>query len=69
MRIENIKDRDGKIIGFMEFRDDGDIYVKDFSGRYLGFYDSRIDKTKDFYGRILFQGNMVGALIGLRKDD
>ena len=59
---EEIKDFYGHIIGYLEHQPNGDIIAKDFYGRNLGRYDKAMDVTKDFYGKILYKGNMVGML-------
>ncbi len=59
---EEIKDFSGRIIGYLDHQSNGDIIAKDSSFRILGRYDKAMDVTKDFYGRILYKGNMVGML-------
>lgn len=61
-RREEIKDFYGRIIGFLDYESNGDIIARDLSYRILGRYDAAMDVTKDFYGKILYKGNMVGAL-------
>ena len=65
MGRENIKDYSGRIIGSLETQSNGDVIVRDAYGKILGRYDSNLDVTKDFYGKILFKGNMVTSLIGM----
>ena len=65
MDREVIKDFGGRILGYLEHQSNGDIIVKDFSLKILGKYDKASNTTKDFYGRILFKGNMAASLIGM----
>ncbi len=62
---EVIKDYTGRILGYLCYQPNGDIIVKDFYRKNLGRYDKAMDVTKDFYGKILFKGNMAAALIGM----
>ena len=63
MDREVIKDFGGRILGYLEYQSNGDIIVKDFYFKILGKYDKASNTTKDFYGRILFKGNMAASLI------
>ena len=65
MDREVIKDFGGRILGYLEYQSNGDIIVKDLYFKILGKYDKASDTTKDFYGRILFKGNMNANLIGI----
>ena len=64
---ETIREFSGVIIGYLEHESNGDIIVRDFSGRNLGKYEASSDTTKDFYGRILYRGNMAAALLVLKR--
>jgi hypothetical protein len=37
--------------------------ARDYSGRILGRYDSKLKVTRDFYGRIVAQGDTLTGLI------
>lgn len=63
-----IRDFYGKIIGYLETKDNGDVQATDFYGRILGFYRKSIDKTVDFYGKILASGDITAGLI-YQSDD
>ena len=67
MYVETIKEFSGFVIGYLEHLDNGDIIAKKFDGRVLGRYERSSDATKDFYGRILYYGNVASALIILNK--
>lgn len=64
---ETIREFGGSIIGYLEHESNGDIVAKSFTGRTLGRYERSSDTTKDFYGRILYRGNMAPALLLLFK--
>lgn len=59
-----IKDFYGKILGYI-WTDPktGDQRATDFFGRILGFYDSSLDMTRTFNGKILAKGNILASLI------
>lgn len=64
MQREAIKDLYRVIIGWIETDSStGDQVAKDFNGIILGRYNAKLDVTTDFYGRILYRGNMVASLI------
>jgi len=57
-----IKNSSGRILGWTQ--DNGSIEsAYDKSGKYLGKYDSRVNKTYDISGRLLSTGNTLSALI------
>lgn len=60
---ETIRDRNGKILGFIETDQLGNKLVRDFYGRILGRYTKVSNLTKDFYGRIVAQGDATSGLI------
>lgn len=62
MAKELIKDFYGKILGRLD--DQGDrIVAEDFYGKILGTYNKSDDKTRDFYGRVISNGNTLTGLI------
>ena len=62
MSTETIRNFSGQILGTLE--DQGSkIVARDFYGVNLGSYDKNDDKTRDFYGRIVSNGNILAALI------
>lgn len=63
---ETIREFSGRIVGYLDHESNGDITVKNFSGTILGKYEARSDSTKDFYGKILYYGNMAPALLVLK---
>ena len=60
---EKIKDRNGKIIGWIETDHLGNRVAKDFYGKIAGRYSKMTNLTKDFYGRIVAQGDAVAGLL------
>ena len=66
-RTEYVKNYSGQILAIYEIEANGDIAVRDFSSRQiLGYYRAARNVTTDFYGRVLFFGNMVGALVKVK---
>ncbi|AWM86800.1 hypothetical protein [Microvirga sp. 17 mud 1-3] len=64
MPRENIRDRHGKLMGWFEDNGvSGRIDARDASGRWLGYYDKRLDETRDASGRLLAKGNLLASLI------
>ena len=62
MATEYVKDFYGHIMGSRE--DQGNrVVAKDFYGRILGYYDRNENRTRDFYGRIVSEGDTTSALI------
>ena len=62
MAREFVRDFYGHIMGSLE--DQGDkIIARDFPGRILGYYYKSENRTRDFYGRIVSDGDTTAALI------
>ncbi len=64
---ETIREYNGMILGYLDHESNGDITVRNVYGKILGRYEKRYDVTKDFYGKILYRGNMAAALLVLIK--
>ena len=62
MAKDLIKDFYGRILGSLE-TNGTKTTVRDFYGKILGYYDSTDNKTRDFYGRIVSNGNTAVGLI------
>ena len=62
-----IRDFYGLIVGYLEKCSNGDIIAKNRSRQILGRYRYSDNRTVDFYGKILFQGDMSQALLVLYK--
>ena len=64
MREEYIRDFYNVIIGVLEYRDNGDVWVRKWPATYLGYYDCRSNVTREFPSqKVLSQGNTVGSLL------
>ncbi len=63
-REEEIRDFQHRIIGRI-ITDDrtGEIEVRDFYNRKLGYYEPKSDTTRDFYGRVVAHGCAPRMLI------
>ena len=64
---KDIKDFYGRVLGHIEYDFRGDGTATDFGGRVLGKYRSSDDRTVDFYGKVLFQGDCLSALVVLNS--
>ena len=64
---ETIREWNGTVIGKIETNYNGDKTVRSWGGKILGYYDKSSNYTKDFSGRILYQGDMASALLILYK--
>ncbi len=62
MAREKITDWTGKIIGWVEWSGNKK-WLSDFYGRRLGYYDKSLNKTFDFYGRQVGNGDIVMTLL------
>ena len=58
-----IREFSGNIIGWLEDDGEGNQLVRSFTGNILGFYRKSEDKTRDFYGRIIGNGNLLALLL------
>ena len=63
MTSQTIKDFYGKILGYIEEDLQGNKVAYDFYRRILGKYNKRENKTRDFYGRILSNGDITSSLV------
>lgn len=60
---QTIKDFSGRIIGYIDEQPNGDKIVKDFYQRVLGKYHKQSNTTRDFYGRVIAQGDASAMLL------
>lgn len=58
-----IRDRNGKILGYVETHSNGDKIAKDFYNRIVARYHATSKLTKDFYGRILSKGDITAGIL------
>jgi hypothetical protein len=66
MHTETISTFSRSIIGYIETDSNGKKTVKDFSQKILGYYRPDNNTTIDFYGKILYFGDMASALLVLK---
>ena len=59
---EMIRDKNGKILGWIETDQLGNKLVRDFSGRIKGRYKKVHNATFDFYGKIVAYGDATSGL-------
>lgn len=63
-----VKDFNGRILGWIVTESDGRQKAMDFTGKLLGTYYPDRNTTNDFYGRVLYRGNMIASLISNNKN-
>ena len=64
MSREIVRDRAGKVLGWFEDNGiSGRIDARDSGGRWIGYYDKRLNETRDPGGRLLAKGNILPSLI------
>jgi len=61
MSRDAIRGFGGKIIGWMETDNKGNMIIRNFYGQIVSKYDAQLDVTRDFYGRQLTHGNTAVA--------
>jgi hypothetical protein len=66
MHTETISTFSRSIIGYIETDSNGDKTVRAFSRKILGYYHAGNNTTTDFYGKILYFGDMASALLVLK---
>ena len=62
---KGIKDFYGRVLGYVDYDYRGDGTATNFYGQVLGKYRSSDDRTVDFYGKVLYQGDCLSALVVL----
>lgn len=62
MARETLRDWQGKILGYVEWSGNRK-WLSDFYGKRLGYYDKSMDRTYDFYGRQVGQGDLLLTLL------
>jgi hypothetical protein len=64
MSREIVRDRAGKVLGWYEDNGvSGRINARDASGRWLGYYDKKLNETRDAAGRLIARGNVLPSLV------
>ena len=65
---EPVKDWTGKVLGWVDTDKNGNQTVKNFGGRVLAIYDARNNRTTDFAGKHLSEGNTAISYIYLESN-
>ncbi len=63
-----IRDFYGRIIGKIETDSNGNKTIRNFYGVILGRYDARTNTTRDFYGRVVANGDASTMLINMDQN-
>jgi hypothetical protein len=64
MSREIVRDRAGRVLGWYEDNGvSGRINALDASGRLAGYYDKKLNETRDAGGRLLAKGNVLPSLV------
>ena len=58
-----LRDSSNKTIGYIVTHPDGKQHLENVSGRTLGYYDPRQDKTEDGSRRTVGYGNLLATLL------
>ncbi len=59
MKTETIKDWRGVIIGFIDYKDNGDKEARKFNGGIVGKYNASLDITTDWRGHMVSKGDTL----------
>lgn len=62
MSIENLRDRNGHLLGKIK-EVNGEYQVRDTNGKLLGRYNPKTNVTRDRNGKLVGRGNLLAALI------
>jgi hypothetical protein len=60
---EYVRNNSGKVIGNITTETNGKQTFRDNSGKFLGIYDPKYNYTKDYTGKVVGKGNILGYLI------
>jgi hypothetical protein len=60
---QELRDRNGKLIGRIREISGGKLEGRDASGRLKGTYDPRTNETRDAAGRLIGKGNQLSILV------
>lgn len=60
---EVIKDKNYRILGYIDNKPNGDKEVTTFTGKILGYYRKNMDATTDFSGRVLARCDAAVCLL------
>lgn len=60
---EEIKDRNFRLLGYIETKSNGDRVATNVYGKILGYYRKNINATTDFTGSIIARGDVCSYLV------
>ena len=63
MNMHVLRDKQGRKIGVIETDPKGVQTIRNASGKKLGTYDPKTNKTRDAIGRVTGSGNLLTALL------
>lgn len=64
---QQIRDKQGRLLGRIREVSSGRHEARDASGRLLGTYDPKSDQTRDPSGRLLAKGDVLGGLVYCKR--
>ncbi|WP_230534165.1 hypothetical protein [Microvirga roseola] len=64
MPREYLRDPSGRVLGSLEDNSvSGRIEARDAAGRRLGYYDKKLNETRDAAGHLISKGNVLPGLV------
>lgn len=60
---QDLRDKNGNLIGRMITTNDGKIEARDKNGNIKGRYDPKTNETRDKNGNLIARGNMLSSLL------
>lgn len=63
MASQTLKDRNHRVIGYLETRSDGMLVLKNANHQILGYYDPQRNETKNVNYSRVGQGNLLTSLL------
>lgn len=61
--IQTIRDFYRKILGYIEIDGSGNKVARDFYRQIVARYDAKQNVTRDYYGRIIGNGDLTAAML------
>ena len=63
MQKSDLRDKNGKLLGWIVTNSDNSQELRDQNGNILGFYDARTNTTKDKNQQLVGKGNILTTLL------
>jgi len=63
MSIQELRDRNNKLIGKIITRGDGKLEIRDVSYAFKGIYDPKTNETRDKDFKFVAKGNILASLL------